>query len=225
MDIVKATPELLADYANFLFDFTRRPVTAIKSITARSEGAEPRVSGKLFLFLALSVGVSIVITYIGVAADMAPDNSGVVRLVGRIDEKIRPVALLIAIVILAGITHAVLIVAGLVSVLIGQERFKGSVAGAVNGFTGFAAWSLPIMIAAVVGTRIAVAHASFNPLLLLAIVIPMSLAFLIYFIAAVAAGYEISIGRAWGLLTIAYLLIFWIGKLVVFLLSTANPSP
>ena len=153
------------------------------------------------------MGVGIVINYIGAASEMAPDNSKVVRLLARIDEKYLPVAVLIAIVMLAAISHLVLIAVGLVQAVLGEERFKGSIAGAVNAFTGFAAWGVPLIVAAIVGIRIAAAHTSVNPLSFLAFAAPMGVAFFMYFIAALAAGYGIAVLRAAFLLGMALVLI------------------
>ncbi len=207
MDILKATPEFLAEYVNYFLDFSRRPIKTVESITAGSEDT-PRVSGKLFGFLLLSVGVSIVINYIGVAAEMAPDKSKIVQLVARIDEKFLPVAVLIAIVVFAVVSHVIFIAVGFVQALLGEERFKGASAGAVNAFTGFAAWSAPIILAVIVGIRVAAAHTNVNPLILLAFIMPLSLILPIYFIASLAGGYRITVLRASFLFGMTFILIF-----------------
>ena len=196
MDILKTTPEFLAEYMTYLLDFSRKPVETIKLITTNTAGTEQKVSGKLIGYLLLSVGVGFVINYIGVAAEMAPDNSKVVQLISRIEEKFLPVAVLVAIFVFASISHIAFIAVAFIQAAIGEDRFKGSIPGAVNAFTGFTAWSIPIIIAVLVIIRFTDAHTSVNPLIFLAFVLPMSVILPIYLIASLAAGYRIPVLRA-----------------------------
>jgi len=208
MDILKTTPEFLAEYLNYFLDFSRKPIETIKLITTNTEDAEQKVSGKLIGYLFLSVGVGFVINYIGVAAEMAPDNSKLVQLISRIDEKFLPVAVLIAIFVFASISHIGFIAVAFIQAVISEDRFKGSIPGAINAFTGFAAWSIPIIIAILVSIRFIDAHTSINPLFFLALVLPVSVILPIYLIASLAAGYRIPIVRALYLFGTTVVLIF-----------------
>jgi len=208
MDILKSTPEFLAEYLTYVLDFSRKPVETIKLITTNIEDTEQKVNGKLIGYLLLSVGVGFAINYIGVAAEMAPDNSKVVQLISRIDEKFLPVAVLIAIFIFASISHIAFIAVAFIQAAIGEDRFKGSVPGAINAFTGFAAWSIPIIITILVSIRFIDAHTSVNPLIFLVLVLPLSVILPIYLIASLAGGYRITITRASYLFGTTVVLIF-----------------
>jgi hypothetical protein len=65
MDVLMATPELLAEYMNFLLDFFGKPGPTIEATTKPAPGAAPAVSGKLVFFALLSVGLAIVIVRLG----------------------------------------------------------------------------------------------------------------------------------------------------------------
>ena len=214
MDILKATPELLAEYMNFLIAFSREPGEAIGSKTATTEGAEPTVSGKLVMFSLLSVGAAIVIVQVGAALGMAPDRSLVVKDAGGLDETVLPVALLVAIMAVSAIAHVVLRAVALLRVVLGYEAFQGSIVGSVNAALGFAAWSIPLMTAAIVPLRIAAAHEeTLKPIVILLVSVPLGLAFWVYLIAAFAAAHRITVGHAGSLFALTFALIALLGKL------------
>ena len=216
MDILKATPELLAEYMNFLLTFTRKPGEAIGLKTATTEVAEPAVSGKLVLFSLLSVGAAVVIVQVGAAIGMAEDSSLMVKVAGGLDEKVLPVAVLVAIMALSSIAHVFLRVGALLAVVLGQEQkpFRGSITGSVNAALGFAAWSIPLMTAAIVSLRIAAANQeTLNPIVIAIVGVSFGLAFWYYFIAAFAGAHRITAFHAGSLFTLTFVLVFFLGKL------------
>ena len=65
----------------------------------------------------------------------------------------------------------------------------------MNATLGFAAWSVPMMTTVIVAIRIAAAQdAQPAPMLLGIVMVPISLAFWIYLIAAIAGAHRISVG-------------------------------
>ena len=240
MDILKAAPGFPAEYLNYLLDFTRKPIETITSITTAAENAEPKtgtenaapktvaenvepktaaenaepkVSGKLGAFLLTSVGVGFVINIIGTAAGMAPDKSDMVQVIGRIDEKYLPFAVAIAIVMFAILAHLIFLVVGFGQARLGEGRFTGSVYGAINAFTGFATWGIPLIMVCLVIMRLVAAHSKINPLFLLGLVMPLGLALCVYFIAALAAGYRITPDRAGTLFGLSVVLTWLVADL------------
>jgi hypothetical protein len=214
MDILKATPELLTEYINFLLAFSRKPGEAIQSKTATTEGAEPSVSGKLVIFSLLSVGAAIVIVRIGAALGMAEDPSLVVKVAGGLDEKLLPFAALVALLVLSAVAHVVFKVAGLIGAVLGHQPFRGSIAGSVNAALGFAAWSIPLTTTMIVCLRIVAANkVALNSPMLVLVILLFGMAFWFYLAAAFAASHCMSIGRAGSLFALTIALITFLGKL------------
>lgn len=196
MNILKDKPQFFANYFNFLLDFARKPTSTISAVTIAPENTEQKVNSSLVGYLLLSVGVAFVINSVGVAGEMAPDSSSFVRFISRVDERLLPVAVLIAILLFATVSHLIVSAVATIQTAIGGDQFKGSIAGAVNAFTGFAAWSIPLFVAMLVAIRIVDAQTTLNPLFFLIPVLPMSVILPAYLIAALAGGYRITIYRA-----------------------------
>ena len=207
MDLLKATPELLSEYLNFLLRFATSPAQAMESYVPTAEG-EPKISPRLLLFAAFAVGAGFVLSQIGAALGMAADGSTYVHVIGRIDRKALPFALLVAIVIGTVIVHGVAwlwtLVAGWV---FGARPFKGAVANSINAALAFTAWMLPLAVLAIVVLRVLGAN-DVPAGVAMAIVLPFGLLFWVYLAAALAAAHRIPFQQVW--LTILGTGMLWI---------------
>jgi hypothetical protein len=101
LDLFKATPDQVAKYIDFLAKFSRSPRQALDSFVTDDSKAGPRVSPQLLLYMAVSAGIALLLTLIGTAVGMAPHSSWIVTVVGRMDEKVLPLAVLALVVIIA----------------------------------------------------------------------------------------------------------------------------
>ena len=176
---MKAPAESLAGYLNFLLAFLRTPMKAVES-KVLCEPAETPVSGQLFGYSIVSVGVAIAIVQMGAAAGMAEDRSWLPTWLGRIDVKALPVAALVAIVAFSTIAHLVLKTVGKLAALLGWSPFRGSIGGTINASTAFGSLAIPVMTTLIVSLRIGATHTSFDPLDFLALGVPLGFAIWIY---------------------------------------------
>lgn len=206
MDLLKATPELFAEYLDFLVRFSCAPVQVLERYTP-DDGAQNRpINGKLLLFALLGVGSALVIAAIGRALGMAQDNSTILKVLGRFDEKILPIAVLLGIVIAGVALHILTKVGARVGGFYGAERSAGSLQDTLNAAMGFASWFVPTVTVALVVIRlIAAAQAStFSIAIFIAISVCLSLAFLIYLAGAFAGAHRIPFRRAFILLMLTF---------------------
>jgi hypothetical protein len=211
MDFFKAAPEQLAKYVDFLTTFSRSPGQALEPFATTDSTAGPSVSSQLLLYCALSVGLAMLLNQIGAAVGMAPDSSWTVMVVGRIDEKVRPLAAAALVVIMAVVWHGLAKAIGWLLTRVSKEPpFRGDVAGSINASLALATWFLPLFTLVIIVVRIATLHAAFSPLLLLAAVLPVALALPIYFVRAFAATQRLSPGHAFSLFGFTIVVLFFV---------------
>ena len=196
MDILKTAPEFLADYANFYLQFSRRPIETIKSITMSRDGAEGQVNAKLIGFCLLSVSISFVIVRIGAALGMAEETSWGPRFAAQVGETYLPLVTLVMIFALGTISHILLKAGGVLTPVLGVGRLKGSLAGSINAFVGIASWYIPLMTVVVVAMRVAAVQPNVDPMIFLPIIVLLTVAFLIYLVAAFAGAHSITVPHA-----------------------------
>jgi hypothetical protein len=197
MDFLKATPEQLAKYIDFLTTFGRSPRQALASVSTASAVIAHKVSPQLLLYALLSVGLATLINVIGAAVGMAPDSSAIVAVVSRVDDKWRPFAAAALIVIAAVVWHGLARAVGwLLARISNAQPFRGDVAGSINASLAITVWFLPIFVAVIVAIRIIALRSTFSLLLFLIAVVPLALAFPVYFVLAFAAVHGVSLGEA-----------------------------
>jgi len=178
MDLFKAAPEQLAKYVDFMVGFTRSPRQALDPFVPKDSTIAQSVSPQLLLYVALSVGLAIVLNAIGTAVGMAPDSSRIVTIGGRLDEKALPFAAVALVVIVAVVWHGLAkLIAWLLARTSPTSGFRGEVAGSINASLAFAAWALPLFMTVIIVIRTALRDTGFPVLFLLIAVIPMSLLF------------------------------------------------
>jgi hypothetical protein len=216
MDFFKAAPEQLAKYVDFLATFGRSPGLALEPLAAPKSGSESNVNPQLLLYTALSVGVAMLLTKIGEAVGMAPDSSAIVRFVGNLDEKMRPLAAATLVVIVAVLWHGLAKTIGwLRARLVKGSPFPGDVGSSINASLAVAAWFLPTFIGVLVLIRIAALHTAVSPLWMLLVgVVPLSLAFPVYFVLAFAAAHRLPVVDAAGLFGVTVVVAFYVADLL-----------
>jgi len=213
MEVVRAVPEFLASYLDFVLEFSRRPMEAVKSNTTITAEGQQLISGKLIGFSAMSVGFGIAIVQIGSALGMAEDPSLLLKVLSRIEEKLLPFAAVVAITALGCIAHVSLYIGALVSRALGEQRFSGSASGSINATTAFSTWVIPVFTALIVGFRVAAAHSGVHTLAFLLIVGPFCIAFFIYLVAAFAAAHRTTPGQIGSVFGFTVVLFVLVGKL------------
>ena len=197
MDFFKAAPEQLAKYVDFLATFSRSPRQALGPYTTTDSSAGQNVSSQLLLYVALSVGLAMLLNQIGAAVGMAPDSSWTVTAVGRIDEKARPLAAAALVVIIAVVWHGLAkTVAWLLTRVSKELPFRGDVAGSINASLAVATWFIPLFMLVIIVIRIAALRVALPVWLLLIAVVPVGLVFPIYFVLSFAATQRLSVGHA-----------------------------
>jgi hypothetical protein len=215
MDFFKAAPEQLAKYVDFLATFGRSPRQALEPLAVPSSGSASNVSPQLLLYIALSVGLAMLLTRIGAAVGMAPDSSAIVRVVGNLNENIRPLAAATLVVIVAVLWHGLAKTIGwLRARIVKGSPFPGEVGSSINASLAVAAWFLPIFMGVLVLIRIAALHTAVSPLVLLVGVVPLSLAFPVYFVLAFAAAHRLPVGDAAGLFGVTVVVAFYVAELL-----------
>ena len=215
MDFLKAAPEQLAKYVDFLVTFSRSPRQALEPFTTNDSAIAQTVSSQLLLYTALSVGLATLLNVIGAAVGMAPDSSVIVAVVGRVDEKWRPLAAAALVVIVAVVWHGFAKAVGwLLAHISKAQPFRGDVAGSINASLALAAWFLPLFIAVIIGIRVAALHFAFPPMILLIAVVPLSIAFPIYFVLGFAAAHRVPVGDAAVLFGVTTIALFYVSEIL-----------
>jgi hypothetical protein len=191
-DIVKAGPERVAEYLSFLILFAVSPREALRPYAGKTA-----IDSRLLSFSVLGVSLCIVILLAAGAIGVAEDKSAIVGIVGAIPLWLRPFVAVLVVVGAAIVFHVV----GIFLVpLWAQSRLRstgdprsphlgGTHWDSLNAALGFSAFYLPL---AFLGYAvILVAHTHGDPgnawILFLAVMTLISVSFLCYFPAALAA--------------------------------------
>ena len=199
MDILKATPKFLAQYLGFLMNYTISPAGTAKNIVESSDSNESSLNNEFVLYSLLSVGLAVIVVQIGNAIGMTEDSSRIIKFLGEFDQKMLPVVALISIVLLSVIVHIILRIVGLLQILLGHEKFSGSIFNTVNAALCFSAWFIPLFTTEVILLRIADYHSTDladHPGILVAILLLPSLLFWVYMTMTFATLHKISNARA-----------------------------
>ena len=196
MQFLKAVPELVVEYFNFLIRFASGPRKAMDPYLPSPD--EPNaISEKLAVFAAFAVGLSYVISTIGHAIGMAPDSSKFLEVLGRVDQNVLPFALLVTVILVSIVAHIVLrgstLVAGW---FLGSGVFIGPVFSTVNAGLAFAAYVIPAFTILIVGLRVLDANMDL-PVFVSLLMIPFGLSIWVYMDAAFAAAHRLPFGKAW----------------------------
>jgi hypothetical protein len=212
MEIVKVS-EVLPDYVNFFIDFSRRPVATLTAATPPKPDGTSAISGKLIAYSALGTLLSLVIVQIGRSIGMAPDESAVVKITGELDEKWLPAAALVCIFLAAVAIHLLLLVGGLLAKLMDGISFKGGIAESINATLAFSAWCVPVFSLLIVVIRvIAGSGTTISPLWFLLLVLPFTIAFMVYFGAAFAGAHRLPMSHVGKVFSFAVVAIVLIGN-------------
>jgi hypothetical protein len=197
MEFLKAAPEQLAKYTDFLLTFSRSPTQALEPFAPQDLATGQSVSSQLLLYTALSVGLAMLMNTVGRGVGMAPDTSVIVGKVGRIEEKWLPLAAVALVVIVAVGWHSLAKGVGwLLARVSTTPAFRGGVAGSINALLALAAWYLPLFMGVLILVRVAALRSQIPPLLFLIPVIPLGLLFPVYFVLAFAAIHRLSLSHA-----------------------------
>jgi hypothetical protein len=127
----------------------------------------------------------------------------------------RPLAAATLVVIVAVLWHGLAKTIGwLRARIVKGSPFPGEVGSSINASLAVAAWFLPIFMGVLVLIRIAALHTAVSPLVLLVGVVPLSLAFPVYFVLAFAAAHRLPVGDAAGLFGVTVVVAFYVAELL-----------
>lgn len=192
MDILKAAPEQLANFVNFVVLFVRSPHAALQPYGVTDETRRPAVNGQLILFCTLSVGCGTLMMTIGQVFGMAEDRSWSVAIWNRLDPKLQPLAAVFAIIVVSAFWHGLTrTVSALLGRLVPDLRFDGAIENSVNAGLAFGAFYLLAWSALLVAIRLGAAHTSLSPFAFLLVIVPLAVGFLVYFVLAFAAVHRV----------------------------------
>ena len=217
MDIFKASVDELARYIDFLVSFSGSPQKVFDALELNdAEPTRSKVRPKLLLYMMLSVGFAVVLTVLGTAVGMAPDSSWIVTVVGRIDQKALPLAVVALVVIVAAAWHGLAIAVGWLLARISETpSFKGEIAGSINAGLALTSWYLPLLTAVVVSVRVAALHlGALPPMVLLVAVLPLACLFPLHFVLAFAAAHRVSAAYVFTLFSLTVVGLVYLGDLL-----------
>jgi len=194
MDLFKASVDELAQYIDFLLQFSHSPRQAIDTLVVKDPDAAAKIRPKLLGYMGMSVGLAVVLTLLGAAVGMAPDYSPIVTRIGSIDKKMLPFAVVVLVVISAVVWHGLATAVGwLLARVSNTIPFRGKLAISINAGFAFASWYLPLFTAVLVLIRVAALHLpKVPPAVFLIGVLPLSLLFLSHFVLAFATAHRVS---------------------------------
>jgi hypothetical protein len=218
MESPKITPDLIVEYFNFLFDFLRKPRVCMASYVQGEEGEQSckaAIRGKLAWYAIVSVAVATLFVQIGAAIGMAPDSSSSIVVLNKIGILALPFATLVSIIVGSACAHVLVKIVGLFSRAMGHDLFDGEVNNSVNAALAFSALMIPLFTLVIIVIRIAAAQqVDPGPALLIAVVVPVSLAAWFYLIAAFAGAHTLAWGHAVYLFGGTTALLVYVGKLL-----------
>ncbi len=140
--MLKATPELLAEYFNFAINFAQKPRATLQPYQAFG-----RIDSKLTSFVLLGVGLSIVIALIAGEIGVAEDPSSTLSFIRSFDSSLLPVVTIVLILAITIVFHLAAQVYIRLNRLIPGALYAhlgGSLQDSINAAFGFAAFFVPL---------------------------------------------------------------------------------